>query len=121
MNNKYDNPSNPDLRTKLFREGKVVFLLTRKHASLLRSLSQTDIKLGMIARRPGWKNRIYAKHLMVVGIVKTLLLSFRSQKTSDVFAFFAVNKDDIRNVDEKTSPDSRVIVTIYKKNFGKEK
>lgn len=116
----YDDPSNPDLRAKLFREGKVVFLLTRKHASLLRGLSQTDIKLGMLARRPGWKNSIYKKYLMVVGIVKTLLLSFRSQKISDAFAFFAVNKGDIRNIDEKTSSDGQVIVTFYKENFGKE-
>ncbi len=119
MNDKYDDPSNPDLRTKLFREGKVVFLLSKKQTSLLRSLSQTDIKLGMITRRPGWKNRVYARYLMTVGIIKTLLLSIRSQKMSDAFAFFAVNKGDIRNVDEKVTADDQVIVTFYKKDLEK--
>ena len=116
MNDEYDDPSNLELRTKLFREGKVVFLLPKKQASLLRSLSQSDIKLGMITRRPGWKNRVHARYLMVVGIIKTLLLSIRSQKTSDAFAFFAINKGDIRNVDEKVTPDGQVIVTFYKKD-----
>lgn len=120
MDDKYDDPSNLELRTKLFREGKVIFLLPKKHASLLRSLSQTDIKLGMITKRPGWKNRVLARYLMVVGIIKTLLLSIRSQKTSDAFAFFAINKGDIRNIDEKLTPDGQVTITFYKKNFEKK-
>lgn len=119
MNDRYDDPSNSGLRTKLFREGKVVFLLPKKQASFLRSLSQTDIKLGMITRRSGWKNRIHARYLMVVGIIKVLLLSVRSQKTSDAFAFFAINKGDIRNVDEKVTPDGQVVVTFYKKSDQK--
>ncbi|MEW6330670.1 MAG: hypothetical protein AB1560_04330 [Pseudomonadota bacterium] len=119
MNNKYDEPGNSELRTKLFREGKVVFLLPKKQASLLRSLSQTDIKLGMITRRPGWKNRVYARYLMIVGIIKTLLLSIRSQRTANAFDFFAINKGDIRNVDEKVTADGQVIVTFYKKDFEK--
>jgi len=120
MNDRYDDPTNLELRTKLFREGKVVFLLPKKQASLLRSLSQTDIKLGMITRRPGWKNRVHARYLMMVGIIKTLLLSVRSQKTSDAFAFFAISKGDIRQVDEKLTPDGQVIVTFYKKDFEKK-
>jgi hypothetical protein len=120
MDDKYDDPGNLELRTKLFREGKVVFLLPKKHASLLRSLSQADIKLGMITRRPGWKNRILARYLMVVGIIKTLSLSIRSQKTSDAFAFFTINKGDIRNVDEKLTTNDQVVITFYKKDFEKK-
>ena len=56
---------------------------------------------------------------MVVGIFKTLLLSIHSQRTANAFDFFVINKGDIRNVDEKVTPDGQMVVTFYKKSDQK--
>jgi hypothetical protein len=119
MNEEYDSPSSPDLRAKLFREGKIVFLLSKREARMLRGVAEIDLKLGMINRRPGLKHRIYMWYLAFIGAIKTLAVSVQSGRTADAFAFLAINKSDIRNIDEKEMSDGNVTLTFYKKNWGK--
>jgi len=82
---------------------------------MLRSIADTDSKLGMMTRRRGWKYRVYARLLMTVGIVKTILLPIYSRKATDAFAFYAINRGDIRNIDQKKMLNGQVELTFYKK------
>lgn len=86
-----DNPDDPELKTKFYRQGKVAFVISARETSLLKSLTQDDIRLGMVNRRKGWRSRLVSKYLVVSGIVKTLLLSFYSPRAASVFDFFAIN------------------------------
>ena len=115
MADQYDVPNDPELRTKFYREGKVVFCLPKRQFLVFKSAAQDLIKLDMIKRRNGWKNRIYLKYLVISGIIKSVFLAFYSSKAADLFSFFAINKSAIRNIDEKLSSEGLIVLTFYKK------
>ena len=80
----FDDINNPDVRGKFFREGKVIFLLNSREAAFLKNLTQHDLKLGMITRRPELKYRIYSKYLVLLGILKVLFLPIYSHKVAEI-------------------------------------
>lgn len=121
MNDNFDAPGDPDLRRKLFQEGRVVFSLTSRQASIFKNVAQTDTRLRMMARRPGWTYRVCVKYLIVLGIIKTLFLSIYSQKTANALDFFLINSSDIRNVDERKTSGGQVVLTFYRKDFQRDK
>jgi len=115
MADQYDDPSDPELRTKFYREGIVIFSLPRRQFLVFKSAAQDLIKLDMIKRRDGWKNKVHLKYLVISGIVKSVFLTFCSPKAADLFEFFAINKSAIRNIDEKPGNEELFILTFYKK------
>lgn len=115
MRDEYDDPLDPQLRAKFYREGKVVFLATRRETALLKSITSDDIRLGAISRRKGLKNAVIRKYLMLSGIIKAVFLSVYSKEAAGIFDFFAINKRDIRNIDEKKTQNGKTTLTFFKK------
>ncbi len=112
----YDDPQNPNLRNKFHQVGKVVFLLSKRETSLLRNLIMDELKLGTVVRREGWKSHVVAKHLVFTGILKTAYIFIFFHKLMNVFAFYAIDKEFIRNIDQNTLPNGLVELTFHKKS-----
>lgn len=115
MADQFDDPRDPELRTKFYREGKVIFSLPKRQFLVFKSAAQDLIKLDMIKRRGGWKNKVHLKFLVISGIIKSVFLTFYSPKAADLFGFFAINKSVIRNIDEKLGGEGLFVLTFYKK------
>lgn len=112
---KYAEPSNPDLRDKFHREGKVIFLLTRREVAFLKSMTDTEMLLAMRARRPGWLNRTVVMYYVLTAIFKTLFATIFFSRPLDVFGLYATDKEFIRNIHKNTLPTGLVELTFFKK------
>ena len=117
MAEKYDNPSKLDLlRSAFHQKGKVIFLLTPKETSVLKGLMDTDTILDMMNRRVGWKYQFLRKYYVFSGIVKSLAASVFFQRVSDVFDFYAIDKEFIRNIQKNSLPNGLIELTFHKKS-----
>lgn len=115
MSEKYDDPKNPDLRSKFHQRGNVVFLLTQREVSFLKKMTDTEMFLVMTNRRPGWFNRVLVKYYVLSVILKVIVAAVFFPRLLDVFGLYATDKEFIRNIHKHSLPNGLVELTFHAK------
>lgn len=109
----FDDAGSEKLEDIFYSEGKVTFLLTRREAILLKRVTKTEMKFAMLKARPSLISKIKFLWYLSYGMLQTTILSFLYQNLENIYAFYALNKRNIRNIDEKKREDGKIVVTYF--------
>lgn len=115
MEQVFDDANSQELADIFFRKGKVIFLLSRREAILLKRATKTEMKLAMLRSQSTLSGKARSALLMAYGIFQTTYLSFFHQNLENIYSFYLLNKSNIRNIDEKPHDDGNIIVTYFAK------
>ncbi len=115
MEQVFDDANSQELADMFFSRGKVIFLLPRREAILLKRATKTEMKLAMLRSQSTLSGKIRSVILMTYGIIQTTYLSFFHQNLENIYSFYLLNKSNVRNIDEKPHDDGNIIVTYIAK------
>lgn len=115
MEQVFDDAGSQELADIFYSKGKVTFLLTRREAILLKRVTKTEMKLAMLKAQPSLIGKIKSLWYLSYGMLQTTALSFLYQGLENIYAFYALNKRNIRNIDEQMREDGKIIVTYFAK------
>ena len=89
--------------------------LSEKESSLLKKNIKLLLKIEKLAYKKGIRNIFLKKIAMIQGVLASVRLSYVSRPVSEVFDFFAINKNKIKCVEAKESSHHKVLFVFSKK------
>ena len=103
------------LEEEFKNNGRVELELLDKESSLLKKNIQLLLKIEKLAYKKGIGNILLKKMVMIQGMLASVRLSYLSRPASEVFDFFAINKNEIKCVEAKELSHNKVLF-VFSKN-----